>query len=77
MVNDSSGPYNADTMIDRIRHLLSVMALAVLGGTCACGETFSFAVIADPHLNGNPDHTARLKMAIDWITVLSHIIFSA
>jgi hypothetical protein len=31
------------------------------------GETFSFAVIADPHIGGNPDHKAKFKKAIDWI----------
>lgn len=31
------------------------------------GRTFSFAVIADPHINGSSDHNAKLKAAIDWI----------
>ncbi|MGB2866700.1 MAG: hypothetical protein WBC05_25440, partial [Sedimentisphaerales bacterium] len=33
----------------------------------AYGETFSFAVIADPHISGNPDHIAKFETAIDWI----------
>ena len=31
------------------------------------GETFSFAVIADPHISGNQDHKAKFEKAIDWI----------
>ena len=33
----------------------------------ASGETFSFVVIADPHMNGNPSHKARFEKAVDWI----------
>lgn len=43
---------------------LTLLALAV---THVCGRTFSFAVIADPHIYGEPDHTARFKTAVDWI----------
>lgn len=28
---------------------------------------FSFVVIADPHIQGNADHDARLQAAVDWI----------
>ena len=31
------------------------------------GETFSFAVIADPHIDGNPDHKAEFETAVEWI----------
>jgi len=31
------------------------------------GKTFSFAVIADPHVSGNPDHRAKFEAAVDWI----------
>ena len=34
------------------------------------GETFSFAIIADPHISGNPDNKARFETAVDWI--ISH-----
>ena len=33
----------------------------------AYGETFSFAIIADPHVSGNPDHTVKFETAVDWI----------
>jgi len=33
----------------------------------AYGETFSFAIIADPHIDGNPDHKAKFETAVDWI----------
>ena len=36
----------------------------------AYGETFSLAIIADPHINGNPDHKARFETAVNWI--ISH-----
>jgi len=31
------------------------------------GDTFSFAIIADPHINGNPDHKAKFETAVNWI----------
>jgi hypothetical protein len=31
------------------------------------GETFSFVVIADPHIVGNSDHKAKFEKAVDWI----------
>jgi hypothetical protein len=34
---------------------------------------FSFAVIADPHLNNNQDHVARFRDALDWIDAESDI----
>ena len=49
------------------RGILVFLTLSVLAVAPACGRTFSFAVIADPHIHGVPDHTARLKTAIDWI----------
>ena len=33
----------------------------------AYGETFSFAIIADPHIDGNPDRKAKFETAVDWI----------
>ncbi len=60
-------------MIDRIRYLfsskqvLALAALVLLGGIRACGETFSFAVIADPHINGDLYPKAKLTTAVDWI----------
>jgi len=33
----------------------------------AYGETFSFAVIADPHINGNQDHKAKFETVVNWI----------
>ena len=31
------------------------------------GETFSFAILADPHISGNPDNRAKFETAVDWI----------
>lgn len=52
--------------------LSKYLALLLLSAIVACisptyGETFSFAVIADPHISGNPDHKAKFEKAIDWI----------
>jgi hypothetical protein len=33
----------------------------------AYGETFSFVVIADPHIGGNSDHKAKFETAVGWI----------
>jgi len=33
----------------------------------ANGETFSFAVVADPHIGGSADHYSKLNTAVDWI----------
>ncbi len=62
-----------DVMIDRKERLFSVravfalLALSIGAVACGYGRTFSFAVIADPHISGNPEHNASLKTAIDWI----------
>ena len=50
-----------------IKNLLIVSALVIIATSCAYGETFSFAVLADPHIDGNADHKAKLETAIDWI----------
>lgn len=31
------------------------------------GETFSFAILADPHIDGNSDRKAKFETAVDWI----------
>lgn len=49
------------------RGILVSLTLSILAVAPACGRTFSFAVIADPHIAGVPDHVTRLKTAIDWI----------
>jgi hypothetical protein len=60
-------------MISETKRLLSghgvfmLVALSVMTTAAAYGRTFSFAVIADPHINGNPGQNAKLKTAIDWI----------
>ncbi len=43
---------------------LTLLALAV---TPVYGRTFSFAVIADPHIAGDLDNKPMLKTAVDWI----------
>ncbi|MHC4170687.1 MAG: metallophosphoesterase family protein [Planctomycetota bacterium] len=60
-------------MINKVRCLSSsrevfiLLALSVMTTAAAYGRTFSFAVIADPHISGNPGQNAKLKTAIDWI----------
>lgn len=49
----------------KIRFLLFIAIVAAIRP--AYGETFSFAVIADPHFSGNPDHRAKFETAVDWI----------
>ncbi len=44
--------------------LLSAVVTAVRP---AYGETFSFAVITDPHISGNQDRKAKFETAVDWI----------
>ncbi|MHC4463812.1 MAG: metallophosphoesterase family protein [Planctomycetota bacterium] len=31
------------------------------------GGTFSFAVFADPHIDGKPDHMVKFETAVDWV----------
>lgn len=46
---------------------LLLLCAVVSSATPAYGETFSFAIIADPHIGGNPDHRAKFETAVDWI----------
>ena len=65
--------YNADTMIDKIKSLfssqsvLTLLALVILTTSPGYSETFSFAIIADPHIDGSVDHKAKFITAVDWI----------
>ena len=60
-------------MVDRIKSLFSIksvitlFALLIPAASPGYGETFSFAIIADPHINGNADHKAKFISAVDWI----------
>jgi len=47
--------------------MLLLMVMAIVPSSCGYGETFSFAVIADPHIDGNPGHKAKFAKAIEWI----------
>jgi len=53
-------------VISKYLPLLLVSAVAAVISP-AYGETFSFAIIADPHISGNPDNKAKFEKAIDWI----------
>jgi len=46
---------------------LVILAWALLTATAGYSETFSFAIIADPHIDGNVANKASLISAIDWI----------
>jgi len=51
-----------------LRYLVCLLLCAVAAVISpAYGETFSFAVIADPHISGNPDNRAKFETAINWI----------
>jgi hypothetical protein len=53
-------------VISKYLTLLLVSAVAAVISP-VYGETFSFAVIADPHISGDPDNRAKFETAIDWI----------
>jgi hypothetical protein len=53
-------------VISKYLPLLLVSAIAAVISP-AYAETFSFAVVADPHISGNPDNKAKFEKAIDWI----------
>ena len=60
-------------MLNRIKNLFSsqsIITILILVVSTACygySETFSFAIIADPHIDRNPDHKAKLISTVDWI----------
>ena len=61
-------PPTADkkTWFSKLPALLLVCAI-VPAAAPGYGETFSFAIIADPHIDGNPDNRAKFETAVDWI----------
>ncbi len=60
-------------MISRImsRFLSQVLLLLLIvlfsDASPGYGKTFSFAILADPHLDGNAIHRAKFETAVDWI----------
>ena len=51
-----------------LKYLTVLLLSAVIPAAApAYGETFSFAVIADPHVSGNKVRQAKFETAIDWI----------
>ena len=53
-------------MVSKFSALLFLSAVTAVINP-AYSETFSFAILADPHVSGNPDNRARFETAIDWI----------
>lgn len=47
--------------------VLLLFSMVVLIIQPVYGETFSFAVIADPHVSGNPDRRTKFETAVKWI----------
>jgi len=47
--------------------MLLLMVMAIVPSSCGYCETFSFAVIADPHVDGAPDRRAKFAKAVEWI----------
>lgn len=60
-------------MLNRMKSLfstwfvLTLSAVVILITSAGYGETFSFAIIADPHIDGNVDNKAKFINAVDWI----------
>ena len=46
---------------------LMISSVLVAARSPVYSETFSFVVIADPHMSGNSDHKAKFETAVDWI----------
>lgn len=47
--------------------MLVLLTLIVLTASCKYCERFSFAIIADPHIDGDVNHEANLENAINWL----------
>jgi hypothetical protein len=61
-------PPTADKKTWFSKHLALLLLCTVASAIRpAYGETFSFAIIADPHIDGNPDNRAKFETAVDWI----------
>lgn len=54
-----------DRFLKQVLLTLSIMYLPV--GCLVYGETFSFAIMADPHVDGNAARRAKFQTAVDWI----------
>jgi len=50
-----------------IKNLLIVSFLIVVVASCGYGETFTFVVLADPHIDGDAERKAKFETAINWI----------
>jgi hypothetical protein len=46
---------------------LSLLSVVIAVISPAYGEAFSFAILADPHVSGNPERKARFETAVEWI----------
>jgi hypothetical protein len=58
---------NLTKILFSIQSIIVLSALVILTASVGYSETFSFAIIADPHIDGNADHKARFISAVDWI----------
>ena len=69
----NSRPPKADSLMREMRdrfsslYVLVLLTLIVLTASCGYCEKFSFAIIADPHINGDVNHKANLENAISWL----------
>ena len=50
-----------------VMSIVGIVVMAITTGAPAYGETFSFGIIADPHIDGNSDHLAKFNAAVDWM----------
>lgn len=67
------GIREGDAMTDNMKRIYSIratimlMTLSTVMTVAGYARTFSFAVIADPHINGDPGQSSKLKTAVDWV----------
>ncbi len=53
--------------VKTLKLILFFSVISMLLTSCYYDNRFSFAVIADPHINGDEDHVIKFQETIDWI----------
>jgi hypothetical protein len=59
--------FNTIKSLFSTKSAIMLSALVILTASAGYGETFSFAIIADPHIDGKVDHQSKFISAVDWI----------
>jgi hypothetical protein len=60
MLNRLKNPFSS-------QFIITLFVLVMVTAYGVYGKTFSFAIIADPHINWIPDHKTKLISTVDWI----------